>query len=74
MKIKEKLEREIINEEILENIKNDLEAILKELMNCLDFNEEKELIIKFNNVRDNYLTLYWISYIGYLKDIKIKNI
>ena len=47
MKIKEKLEREIINEEILENIKNDLEAILKELMNCLDFNEEKELIIKF---------------------------
>ena len=72
MKIKEKLERVIINEEILENIKNDLEAILKELMNCLDFNEEKELIIKFNNVRDNYLTLYWISYIGYLKDTKNK--
>ena len=72
MKIKEKLERVIINEEILENIKNDLETILKELKSCLNFNEEKELIIKFNNVRDNYLTLYWISYIGYLKDTKNK--
>lgn len=41
MKIKEKLERVIINEEVLENIKNDLEVILKELMNCLDFNEKK---------------------------------
>ena len=49
MKIKEKLERVIINEEILENIKNDLETILKELKSCLNFNEEKELIIKFNN-------------------------
>ena len=72
MKIKEKLEKVIINEEVLENIKNDLEAILDKLNNCLDFNEEKELIIKFNNVRDNYLTLYWISYIGYLKDTKNK--
>ena len=70
MKIEEKLEKVIINEEVLENIKNDLEVILKDLKNCLDFNEEKELIIKFNNIRDNYLTLYWISYIGYLKDTK----
>lgn len=72
MKIKEKLEKVIINEEVLENIKNDLEVILKDLKNCLNFNEEKELIIKFNHVRDNYLTLYWISYIGYLKDTKDK--
>ena len=70
MRIKEKLEKVIINEEVLENIKKDLEVILKKLKSCLDFNEEKELIIKFNNVRDNYLTLYWISYIGYLKDTK----
>ena len=70
MKIKEQVSKVIINEEVLKNIKNDLEDILKKLNNCLDFNEEKELIIKFNNVRDNYLTLYWISYIGYLKDTK----
>ena len=70
MKIEEKLVKVNINEEVLKNIKNDLEEILNKLKNCLDFNEEKELIIKFNNIRDNYLTLYWISYIGYLKDTK----
>ena len=70
MKIKEKLEKVIINEEVLENIKNTLEEILNKLKNCLDFNGEKDLIIKFNHVRDNYLTLYWVSYIGYLKDTK----
>lgn len=70
MKIKEKLEKVIINEEVLENIKNTLEEILNKLKNCLDFNGEKDLIIKFNHVRDNYLTLYWVSYIGYLNDTK----
>lgn len=34
------------------------------------FSKYKELIDKFNEIRDHYLTLYWISYIGYLKDIK----
>ena len=47
MKIEEKLEKVNINEEVLENIKNDLEEILNKLKNCLDFNEEKELIINF---------------------------
>ena len=36
MKIKEQVSKVIINEEVLKNIKNDLEDILKKLNNCLD--------------------------------------
>ncbi len=70
MKIKETLEKVIINEDTMKDIEISLKRILEELKSCPNFDKEKELIIEFNKVRDHYLTLYWISYIGYLKDTK----
>lgn len=70
MKIKEKLEKVIINEDTMKNIEISLRKALKVLKSCPNFDKEKELIIEFNKVRDHYLTLYWVSYIGYLKDTK----
>ena len=70
MTIKEKIDKTIINEEIMLKIKTSLEETLKKLKVCSIFKEEKELIYEFNKVRDHYLTLYWISYIGYLKNTK----
>lgn len=70
MKIKETFEKVIINEDTMKDIEISLKRILEELKSCPNFDKEKELIIEFNKVRDHYLTLYWISYIGYLKDTK----
>lgn len=70
MKIKEKLEKVIINEDTMNNIEISLKRTLEGLKSCPNFDKEKELIIEFNKVRDHYLTLYWVSYIGYLKDTK----
>lgn len=68
----EKINKEEITEEELSNIVNSLNDIVNKLKKSEDipFSKYKELIDKFNEIRDHYLTLYWISYIGYLKDIK----
>lgn len=68
----EKINKEEITEEELSNIVNCLNDIVNKLKISEDipFSKYKELIDKFNKLRDHYLTLYWISYIGYLKDIK----
>ena len=68
--IKEKLEKVIINEDTMNNIEISLKRTLEGLKSCPNLDKEKELIIEFNKVRDHYLTLYWVSYIGYLKDTK----
>ena len=68
----EKINKEEITEEELSNIVNSLNDIVNKLKRSKDipFSKYKELIDKFNEIRDHYLTLYWISYIGYLKNIK----
>lgn len=68
----EKINKEEITEDVLSNIVNSLKDIVNKLKMSEDipFSKYKGLIDKFNEIRDHYLTLYWISYIGYLKDIK----
>lgn len=68
----EKINKEEITEKELSNIVDSLTSIINKLRISEDipFPKYKELIDKFNEIRDHYLTLYWISYIGYLKDIK----
>ena len=68
----EKINKEEITEDVLSNIVNNLNATVDKLnmSNDIPFFKYKELIDKFNEIRDHYLTLYWISYIGYLKNIK----
>ncbi len=68
----EKINKEEITEKELSNIVDSLTSIINKLKISEDipFPKYKELIDKFNEIRDHYLTLYWISYIGYLKDIK----
>lgn len=70
--IVEKINKEEITEDVLSNIVNNLNDIVNKLKisDDIPFPKYKELIDKFNEIRDHYLTLYWISYIGYLKDIK----
>ena len=70
MKIKDEINQVIINDATMKKITLDLENILKKLKKTSDCQEEKELIYKFNEIRDHYLTLYWISYIGYLQNVK----
>ena len=64
------IEKIEINEETLKGIAQSLDKLIKQLKTTTDFETEKQLIIEINNIRNHYLTLYWISYFGYLKNIK----
>lgn len=66
----DKINNTEIDEKQLKEIETKLRDLIEALKKENDFEKEKSFIIKFNNIRDHYLTLYWISYFGYLKDIK----
>lgn len=57
------------NEKNINELISKMKFILEKLELCKDTKEIIKLIDSFNKLRDKYLTLYWCSYLGYLKDI-----
>lgn len=52
-------------------IKEIIEKIKAKSLMLINASASNQIIIfeEINNLRNHYLTIYWISYIGYLKDI-----
>ena len=59
-----------ITEDEIKDIIINIETITEKLKNVVDYKKQIELIDEVSKYRNKYLTLYWVSYIGYLKDIK----
>lgn len=62
-------EAKINKEEILKTFEQ-MKGLLTHLNDTRSFDKTLSYIDKINEIRDNFLTLYWISYIGYLLNIK----
>lgn len=60
---------EFNKEEILDLI-NKMENLFAELKNSQDIERILNLLEEINEIRDHYLTKYWLSYIGYLLNTK----
>lgn len=63
------LQKVEITEEKIEKIFKKLEDLCNEIEKSTSFQNVREKMELWNLQRDHYLTLYWISYIGYLEDI-----
>lgn len=46
--------------------------LINNLLNETNTTKQLQIIDEINKIRDHYLTLYWCSSLGYLKDIKDK--
>lgn len=68
--MKEKIDNVIFNEKEINEILNNMDKILNRINKLANTSDAIDNINNFNKLRDHYLTLYWISYVGYLKDIK----
>lgn len=66
----EKINNIVFEETELKNIINNIKELTKKLEITKEYKEILKLIEKINEYRDHYLTFYWCSYIGYLKNIK----
>ena len=55
------------------SIKKDIDAyktLLKELKNSKTKKEQLTIIEQINKIRDNFFSMYWLSYINYLLDVE----
>lgn len=48
----------------------DMEKLILKLNECISFEQCFSVVEEINKIRDIYLTEYWISYIGYLLNVK----
>ena len=69
MRIIDKINRIDFKEDELNSLLQNLDNLIEKLANSSSF-EREQIITKINALRDHYLTLYWCSYLGYLKNIK----
>lgn len=69
MKLIDKIKQLEFQESDLDTLLVDLSFSIDELKRQDDLEEQKKWMDKINALRDHYLTLYWCSYLGYLKDI-----
>ncbi len=68
MKIEDKINKIKFDEIELKNLLNEMNNILDSIQ-ISSIKTISEKIEHFNKLRDHYLTLYWCSYLGYLKNI-----
>ena len=59
-----------ITEDTIKDIITNIESLTEKLKAVTEYKKQIELIDQVSEYRNKYLTLYWVSYIGYLKDIK----
>ena len=58
------------HEEELNNILENLNNLINDLLSETSTTNQLQIIDEINKSRDHYLTLYWCSYLGYLKNIQ----